>query len=659
MDQMPKHPKPTPRRRGILWDGLNRGTAWLYAVILQSFPGRVLTSYHAWEHRLLKQKRSSGERCAPMTQRRFRVVQAVESSLLFRMGRAVSRGLFACPMNLYGVFGVVYSILCAILYFVAPLINEGLGRGRDYLISAIVLAVFSLVLLFSTKTLAGALGGSALCRAVFSRFLGIPEDRLQVTSYKSMSVEYFLAGYAALMAAIGSLFLPTLAIPLALLAFGFIAMIMTYPEIGVVLFSLTLPAVWLDNRLLLVAEALILLTWVSYGLKLIRHHRTIRFSLLDRVLLVFGIIILLSGITGGGINSETLRLGVSLFICLSSYFLIVNLIHTRAYVRSCLLGVGVSVAVVTFLAYIRLVPVDGLSWLEGSRAGDALVEGIHRGYEQLSGLWVEHSELYLVLTFPWLYAFLIHTKRLVNKIMGALFILLNLFLIVETNSISSLICIIGVTVLFFLMVGHKSLSAGLVALPVVGCGFYWFTYLYPLTDALQTILSRSRLYKSQLADSLWRMAWDYPAGIGAGEEAFAAVYPFYAAPDLGAVSDSGNLFFELLLSFGWVGALVACAALFLFVQKSLTCLSQTPLIRDRAMILGGVTSVFGFLIFGTVRSFITSPRVFFTLLLVLALCSAYEDIMLEEKETLEAERMNAPQATDRVYSQVEYNHTKE
>ena len=473
-----------------------------------------------------------------------------------------------------------------------------------------------------------------------------------------MSLEYFLAGYAALLAAVGSLFLPTLTIPLALLAIGFIGMIMTYPETGVVLFSLMLPAVWLDNRLLIVAEVLSLLTWLSYGVKLLRNHRTMRFSLLDRILLVLGVVILFSGVTGVGTNPETLRLGGSLFIFLSSYFLIVNLIHTRAYVRSCLLGVGISVAVVTLLAYLRLVPVDGLSWLEGSRAGDAIVSGIQRGYEQLSGLWVEHSELYLVLTFPWLYAFLLHTNRLINKVMGVIFILLNLFLILKTHSVSSLICIIGVTVLFFLMVGHKSLSVGIVALPVVGCGLYWLTYLYPLTDALQTILSRSRLYKSQLADSLWRMAWDYPAGIGVGEEAFTAVYPLYAAPDLGAVTDSGNLFFELLLSFGWIGTLVACATLFLFLQKSLTCLSKTVMIRDRAMILGGVTSVFGFLIFGAVRSFITSPRVFFTLLLVLALCCAYEDIILEEKEILDAERMNAPREVDRVYCQGEYNHSK-
>ena len=48
------------------------------------------------------------------------------------------------------------------------------------------------------------------------------------------------------------------------------------------------------------------------------------------------------------------------------------------------------------------------------------------------------------------------------------------------------------------------------------------------------------------------------------------------------------------------------------------------------MILGGLTSLLGLMAFGGVRSFITSPRVFFTVILVMALCSAYENILFEE-----------------------------
>jgi hypothetical protein len=269
--------------------------------------------------------------------------------------------------------------------------------------------------------------------------------------------------------------------------------------------------------------------------------------------------------------------------------------------------------------------------------------------DRLSGLWTEHSEIYLVLVFSWLYAYMLHTKRPIRKIMGGIFILLDFALVLMSGSITALFCVLGITVLFLLMLGHKSLSACLIAALPMGCGIYWLGYLYPVSDALRTILSRSRLYKAQLWDSQWAMVLDYPGGIGVGEASFAAVYPAYAAPDLGAVTGENNLLFEILLSYGWIGLLLMSVVLFLFVQKGLTCLRHTVVPSERAMILGGVTGLIGMVIFGTMRSFITSPRVFFTLLLVVALCSAYENVIFNESDIRAVEWAGSEQAEDRFY----------
>jgi hypothetical protein len=294
-------------------------------------------------------------------------------------------------------------------------------------------------------------------------------------------------------------------------------------------------------------------------------------------------------------------------------------------------GVAVSVVLVTALTYVRRIPVENLLWLEGSRAGDAIINGVHNAVDRLSQLWVDHSELYLVLAFSWIYAYLLHTGRLLRRVWGVIMIFLQLFLIIMTNSVSALFCVILVTLLFLLMLGNKWLSAGILSLPWVVCGACWLQYLYPVSDHLLTILSRSRLYKTQLSESLWRMVWDHPAGIGVGERAFSLVYPAYAAPDLGGVTDCGSVYFEILLNYGWVGILIWAAVAIFFVQKSFSALSHVVVSKDRAMILGGLTSLLGLLAFGCVRSFITSPRVFFTVTLVMALCSAYENILFEER----------------------------
>jgi hypothetical protein len=127
------------------------------------------------------------------------------------------------------------------------------------------------------------------------------------------------------------------------------------------------------------------------------------------------------------------------------------------------------------------------------------------------------------------------------------------------------------------------------------------------------------------------MVWDHPAGIGVGSRAFSLVYPAYAAPDLGGVTDCGSVYFEILLNYGWVGILIWAAVAIFFVQKSFSALSHVVVSKDRAMILGGLTSLLGLLAFGCVRSFITSPRVSFTVTLVMALCSAFEHILFEER----------------------------
>ena len=660
MKKATKQNQPRKRKNSLLWGGLNRGTSRLYGLLAGSFLGRALTSYRQADDRLAKGRRYPGRHhCTPMSPARLHVLRTVESSRLFGGLRSLFSLLLRCPTAYFGLFGLLYGLWGVLLYFVVPLMTNAFALPFSHPVISAVIAVLSFPLTLTAKPLALSLERSAVCRLIFLRFLGIPRDRLQVEDTRAPKIGYYVACVLGMVSAVGAMFVSPLLLPLILMGMGLLGMIFTYPETGVVLFTVMLPAVWLDKQFLMVTVALILLTWCSYAVKLLFLHRTMHFGLLDRVMLLFGILAVALDMVRGPASAEAIWQSICLSVCLSSYFLIVNLMTTREYIRRSLVGVGVSVVVVTLLSYFRNIPIDSLAWLEGSRAGDFIIAHFRDGVERLSGLWVEHSELYLVLAFPWLYAYMLHTKRLFRKIMGALFIALDLLLVFMTGSVSALFCIAGVTVLFLLLLGHKWLSAGIVALPVVGCGLYWFAYLYPVSDAIQTILSRSRLYKSQLADSLWRMVGDHPGGIGIGDEAFAAVYPSYAAPDLGAVTDSGSLFFEVLLGYGWVGLLLGLVIVFLFLQKSLSCLRCAMVTKDRAMILGGLTSILGMVVFGSVRSFITSPRVFFTVVLVVALCSSYENVLFDENDVREAEWTGSSYSEDCFFRSGEYISQKE
>ncbi|MBE6653245.1 MAG: hypothetical protein E7610_07520 [Ruminococcaceae bacterium] len=650
MNKTDKGSKPQRRWRSVILDTLNRGTARFYAILGISFPGRIMTGYRRAESRLFGSDRYTGQnRCGPRSAARRRLVEAAEASRVCRWIEWILRAMLDGPTACYGLFFGSCGFWGILLHFVAPFLLDSFSRDMGKVIFSAAMLLLAIPLILTKRTLAEALGNSPLCRRILVGFLGIPRDRLSRTGYTCPKVVYGLSCLMGIGAAVCTLFTSPWIIPAALLMIGIVGMVLAYPEAGVVLATLTLPTVWLDRRFMAAPVVLILLTWISLGVKILFLHRAIRFGLLDRIVLILCFLIPACGLTSAAVTPSTVWDVLCLTVCASIYFLIVNLMTSREYVRRCLTGVWISVAVVTVLAYIRSVPVENLMWLEGSRGGDAIIDGVQNAVDRLSSLWVEHSELYLVLVFSWLYAHLAHTKRLLKKILGVVFILLDLGLILMTNSVSALFCILAVSVLFLLMLGHKWLSASMIALPVVGCGVYWLQYLFPLSDSLQTILSRSRLYKSQLNESLWQMVLDYPAGIGVGDESFAAVYPAYASPDLGAVSDSGNLFFEVLLNYGWIGFVLMAAILFLFLQKGCTCLRHTAVSKDRAMILGGMTSVVGMMIFGTVRCFIVSPRVFFTVVLVVSLCSAYENIVFAESDVREIEWAGSACAEDRFY----------
>lgn len=636
--------KPNKIHKGVLWSRLNRWTAWVYTIIVHSFVGRVMLGYRKAD-RALRKDDVGRYSCKPVSSARLRMAEAMENSRMLAALRWLFRCLLACPARAYGLFGLIYGLFGVVFHLL-------LSSSLSYLIMLGVIAVASIPLLATSNSMGSVLVGSWGIRVILVHLLGIPRDRLDIPKNPKLKGLPLVGILLGVLGAGAALIVHPLVVPLIFPCLWFVGVLFADPEAGVVLSTLLLPAIWLNRQFLLLTSVVVLLTLISYGAKLLCLHRTFRSGLLDRVILILGLLMLVCGLTeaaGAMATTETRMSVLYLLVCLGDYFLIVNLMSSRAYIRRCLIGVGISVVLVTFLSYLHLIPVDSLSWMKASPAGKVIVTFAEECYAHLSELWVEHSELYLVLVFPWLYAYLVHAKRLVRKMAWLALIALDVMLVVTSGSVSAQFCVLGVTVLFFLLLDHKWFSVGIAALPLGLCGVWWITYLYPLPDALRTILSRSRHYKAQLRESLWQMVLDHPAGIGIGEEAFAQVYPAYAAPDLEAVTDSGSLFFEILLSYGWVGLLLFGAVLFLFLQKSMTCLRYTAAAKDRAMILGGAVSLIGAVVFGSVRSFITSPRVFFTILLVVALCSAYENVVFDEYDTQDAEWRGSVQAENRVY----------
>jgi len=642
------------RRRTVLWSGLERGTSALYNRVIRSWLGRLLTSYRSVENLVYRGRRVEGrDRCRPVSSARLRAVDALESARVTALLHRVFSALFDAPLRCYGVFGLCCSLFGIALYFAAPYLDPGLSVSWIHLLCYMAIFAVSVPLTLSPKPLRRVLGEGRIMRRCLTGGLGIPTERLaradrRVT--KPRPVWFFVSVLLAVPAAAVSYLTHPFIVPLAGVLVALVGMIFAYPEAGVILSTSMLPLIWLDRRFMLVLAVAILLTWISYIHKLLFLHRTMRMGLLDWAVLVLGAFLLISCFTGAAVTTDTVVYTGLIVLFLSDYFLIVNLMTTRAHIARCLGGVLSSVVVVTVLGYVRMIPVDALSWLEGSRAGDLLVDAFTHGMGALSGLWATHSELFLVITFPWLFAFLLHTKRLLRTFGLSLLMGANVLLVVLSHADSTLLCIVLCSCLFFLLYSHKTLAVGTLAAPALGCVCVWVDYLFPSSALLAWDWFADRTpAQDSLRQSVWRMIADHPFGIGIGSDSFAAVYPSYAPSDLTFAANAGNLYLDILLSHGWCGLLLLALVLFLFVQKSLSCIRHAASKSSRALILGGLGSVVSVLILGTVRSFSGIPRVFFTLLLAVALCSAYENILFEEHDVLTVDPAGDHTREDRMY----------
>lgn len=643
------------RRRTVLWSGLVRGTSAVYRRVIGSWLGRLLTSYRSVEDRAYRGRRESGrDRCRPMSAARLRMVEALESGRFIAFLHRLFSALCDAPVRCYGVFGLSYSLFGIVLYFALPYLYPVATASWAQLLCYMAVFAISVPLTLSSRPLRRVLGGGRILRRCLTGGLGIPSERFAhragQTAARPRPVWICVAVLLAIPAAAVACLTHPFAVPLFGVLVAVVGMVFAYPEAGVILSTSMLPLIWLDRGFMPWVAVVILLSWCSYIHKLLFLHRTIRMGLLDWAVLALGAFLLVSGLTGAAVTTDTIVYTALICIFLSDYFLLVNLMTTRAHITRCLWGVLSSVVLVTVLGYVRMLPVDTLSWLEGSRAGDLLVDGFTRSLAALSGLWATHSELYLVITFPWLYAFLMHTKRLIRTLALSLLMMANALLVIASHADSTLLCIVLCSCLFFLLYSHKSMAVGVLALPTVGCAYLWLDYLFPSSawlawDWFATTTPR----QDAVRESVWRMIADHPFGIGMGSDSFAAVYPAYAPSGAETVTNAGNLYLDLLLSHGWCGVLVWALVLFLFLQKSLSCVRHTASKGARALILGGLCSVTSVLILGTVRSFAGVPRVFFTLLLAVALCSAYENVLFEEHDVLTVDPAGDPTCEDRMY----------
>ena len=153
-------------------------SAGLYRLVLRSWLGRCLTGYRREPTALLSgETRARGMHA--MSDRRCRVVRAAEGSRVLAVARRLVHLLADCPARLYGLFFLLYGIVCCLIRLLQPFLIAGRSLDLHGIVFSGILALVALPFALTRRSLAGAVGsgrvGYALtCRCSVCRRIGSP-----------------------------------------------------------------------------------------------------------------------------------------------------------------------------------------------------------------------------------------------------------------------------------------------------------------------------------------------------------------------------------------------------------------------------------------------------------------------------------------------------
>lgn len=594
----------------------------VYNALINGFFGYIFTAYSDELSACRNGFIASYFKCGSKTRRYFRRIreymsESFETSFILRKLRKGVCGLADVPVKTYGSFFLSFGIYTVLVYFLKMLIPI-LGEAElDYLLIGLGICIITLPMHFSKYTLAQAVKGSRITRAIFVDCFGYRDEAFEIKN-KSIGRRSGPSVLFGLAAGMLTVIAPPLGIIFAMLIFLAVTLIIISPEIGVLLTLFLLPFFsFFENPAMLLA-ALVLVTAFSYVIKLVRGKRIIKMGLVELATLVFLVLVYFSGaITVGGKSSYYSAL-ISCALMLG-YFLIVNLIRTKKWLHRCILALissGTVLAVIGVLQYAMGAAVDG--WLDKTYFSDI--------YGRATSLFENPNYLaaYLAAVFPFtLYQTCVCKSR--KERLLSLFSCLSIAAcIVLTWCRGAWLAVIICTVIFFMLLTRKTLRY--IVCAAFAAPFLSFVLPSNVVTRFMSIgdtADSSTMYRLYTWKGTLGMVKDYFwGGIGYGTAAYGELYPLYAYAGIEAAVHSHSLYLQILVGMG-IGGLVCFAAVILFyAQNSLEYLKAPSDKDSRLITAAALVAVTSILIMGIFDYVWYNYRVFFLFWSILALGGA-------------------------------------
>lgn len=494
-----------------------------------------------------------------------------QSLLLNKLNNYLNGFLFT-KLNVYGLSAITAGfgfILVEILK-----IYTGKSSGISFLnmfVSAL-LCLLAIPLLFSSSTLSSAVCASKNASAFVFEWLGCKRTDFEVKeTAKGHSSKTALP--LAVIFSIASWWARPHEILLAIALFVIALAIFYSPETGVVLLCFVLPFLAWEKLFWLVAYISI-----CFLLKYIRGKRTIVFDTLGIVVLLFGLIVWFSYHNGEHTQiSRDMTKQFLLGIC--TFFLVVNLIKSKQWIRRCVSSVSAACfvvalfGIVSYLVYILEIP---------------YFTEIFSKFVAVSGLSyflnIMSLAQYLVVAIP--FVVLLNNKNSRLEVLSDLVV--GLFAIIclgITGIVNAFVCLVAGVAFFLMMNNKKSLS--------------FLLFMMFMTPIAFVLIPTHILDKSQI---LFEITSRIKNGILFLTDTFKTGVPWFVGNGMGTFDGyslgTPSFVSRFVIEFGVIGFAVLAIVLLLSFVKNTTMYAKGCSENGKRTSLAVLSSLIGLLLMG-------------------------------------------------------------
>ena len=564
-------------------------------------------------------------------------------------------GFFASlRIHVYGTFFTFLGLAATITHLISALVNGLNSLNGNELISSVIITVCSVPLLFSASPAIEVIANSAFLHRIMLDILCIPPEKLRVKRHYGGTAYIFGAAILAIVLGAASYVISPMYLVILLACFIIALAILSSPETGIIVTLALVPFMQYISGSTLVLFSLILITAISYVIKVFERKRTVSLSPeITMVLLFCGFILAGGFMSKGGIR--TFFDGVlSVTLILGGFFLTFNLINTSKMLSACLKTLTASYVMLCFVGIW-----DGLYNGISARIIDSVDPSITPLAEQ-SVLYIADSGavfgIFAVLLFPMLLAHVSRRKRVQGIFSASVLMMISLIAAFVCSHYEIVIVLLVEFALFWFMNGHKAVTVFIFALIPIGFVFA----LYPLgvdylgfpdvslmlMEYMPASTVRAAYHPSVISDVVEMLIDGNILGIGAGEHAFISVFPAYAGAVSQGATESTSLWLDILCWSGIFGFISFSVFLMFLLKRSLGYFNDPYSKGSRSRALALFCGIVGTMLFGCVYSVWSDYRALFLFWAAVGLLMVHIRIGRNGEEMRRAEFANSSNSKD-------------